>query len=297
MPGTQKTGSQQAGSQNPGPQGPASPPADSRRRRASDGLDARITALLADEAYFGHPLRDALLEVLDRMGQQLVRLERITHISDRYQSSVQERVRNLTRRYDRQIRTLERAISISDRYQAMLNDLNKALKEASTHDLLTSIPNRRLIAELCRVQDERLAREKSGTYSLLTMDVDHFKSFNDLYGHDVGDQVLIELAQSFTQSLREYDSCGRWGGEEFLALLVNADLTTASEIAQRMLEHTRALRINVAGEQLQLSISIGVAERAPGELYTHTYKRADDALLAAKQTGRDRFVIAEPPIA
>jgi diguanylate cyclase (GGDEF)-like protein len=269
--------------------------AGSQKRRSSDFLDERLSQLLADEAYHGHPLRDALVDLLDRMGQQLARLERITHISDRYQSGVQEQVRNLSRRYDRQIRSLERAISISDRYQAMLNDLNRQLQEASTHDLLTSIPNRRLISDLCRMQDERLAREQ-GTYSLLTMDVDRFKSFNDTYGHDVGDQVLIQLAQSFKHSLRDYDSCGRWGGEEFLALLVNADLATATDVAQRMLENTRALAIPVGDETLHPTISIGVAERVQGELYTHTYKRADDALLIAKQTGRDRLVIADPPV-
>ena len=262
--------------------------------RSSDAFDERVAELLADEAYLGHPLREALAELMERMTQQVSRLERITQISDRYQTGVQERVRNLSRRYDRQIRTLERAISISDRYQSMLNDLNKALREASTHDLLTSIPNRRLMSERCRIEDERLAREE-GTYSLLTMDVDRFKLFNDVYGHDVGDEILIELANSFTKSLREYDSCGRWGGEEFLALLVNADLATASDIAQRMLENTRSLRIRVGDELLLATISIGVAERADGEVYTQTYKRADDALLVAKQSGRDQFVIADPP--
>ena len=263
--------------------------------RSSDQLDDRIAELLADEAYQGHPLREVLAEMMERMGQQVARLERITQISDRYQSGVQERVRNLSRRYDRQIRTLERAISISDRYQSMLNDLNKALREASTHDLLTSIPNRRLMSERCRMEDERLAREE-GTYSLLTMDVDRFKLFNDVYGHDVGDQVLIELANSFTHSLREYDSCGRWGGEEFLALLVNADLATAADIAERMLDNTRALRIRVGDQLLEATISIGVAERVPGELYPNTYKRADEALLQAKQSGRNRYVIADPPL-
>ena len=268
-----------------------SSPADSR---SPDLFDDRVAELLADEAYLGHPLRDALAEIVERMNLQLSRLERITQISDRYQSGVQERVRNLSRRYDRQIRTLEKAISISDRYQAMLNDLNKALREASTHDLLTAIPNRRLMSERCRIEDERLAREE-GTYSLLTMDVDRFKLFNDVYGHDVGDQVLIELANSFTHSLREYDSCGRWGGEEFLALLVNADVATASDVAQRMLENTRSLRIKVGEELLRATISIGVAQRVPGELYTQTYKRADDALLLAKQSGRDRYVVADFP--
>ena len=259
-----------------------------------DELEQRISELLVDERYRGHPLRDVLEAVVERMSQQLLRLERITQISDRYQSDVQERVQHIAQRYDLQIRKLEKAIRISDRYQAMLNDLNQALKKASTHDQLTGLPNRRLIVDRCRREDHRTQRDNT-TYALLAMDVDRFKLFNDVYGHDVGDQVLVELANSFTHSLREYDSCGRWGGEEFLALLVNADLATASDIADRMLANTRALRIRVGEDMLQATISIGVAERAPGEVYTETYKRADAALLISKQTGRDRYVVADPP--
>lgn len=259
-----------------------------------DALEKQVNELLADERYRDHPLRDALEAVLDRMGQQLLRLERITQISDRYQSDVQERVQHIAQRYDLQIRKLEKAIRISDRYQAMLNDLNQALKKASTHDQLTGLPNRRLIVDRCRREDHRTQRDHT-TYSLLAMDVDRFKSINDTHGHEAGDLVLVSLAKALQQGLRDYDCCARWGGEEFLALLAGADLATAQLVAQRMLDTVRKLVVDLPNGSVQPRVSIGVAEHFAGEDYTEVYRRADQALLAAKASGRDRFMVAEGP--
>lgn len=259
-----------------------------------DNLEERVAELLADEQYAGHPLRDLLEQVMDRMGQQLNRLERITQISDRYQAGAQERVRHISRRYDRQIRKLEKAIRISDRYQAMLNDLNKALQEASTHDQLTGLPNRRLMADRCRKEDHRCQRDGT-TYSLLAIDVDRFKSINDSYGHEAGDHVLIALGRAFREGLRDYDSCARWGGEEFLALLAGADLSTAQMVAQRILDTVRELSVTLPAGTITPRVSIGVAEHGKGEVYTDVYRRADAALLRAKESGRDRFLVAEEP--
>jgi diguanylate cyclase (GGDEF)-like protein len=257
-----------------------------------DELEQVVADLLADQAYEGHPLRDALQAVVERMGQQLLRLERITQISDRYQSDVQERVQHISQRYDLQIRKLEKAIRISDRYQSMLNDLNKALKKASTHDQLTGLPNRRLIVDRCRREDHRTERDNT-TYSLLAMDVDRFKCINDTHGHEAGDKVLVALAQALQQGLRDYDCCARWGGEEFLALLAGADLATAQLVAQRMLDTVRDLEVDLPAGLVQPRVSIGVAEHLAGEEYTEVYRRADRALLAAKAEGRDRFNVAD----
>jgi diguanylate cyclase (GGDEF)-like protein len=257
-----------------------------------DALEQRVAELLADERYRGHPLRDVLEAVVERMGQQLLRLERITQISDRYQSDVQERVQHIAQRYDLQIRKLEKAIRISDRYQAMLNDLNLALKKASTHDQLTGLPNRRLIVDRCRREDHRTQRDNT-TYALLAMDVDRFKSINDTHGHEAGDRVLVALAQALQQGLRDYDCCARWGGEEFLALLAGADLATAQLVAQRMLDTVRTMVVDLPAGSVHPRVSIGVAEHLAGEDYTEVYRRADQALLAAKVGGRDRFMVAD----
>jgi diguanylate cyclase (GGDEF)-like protein len=259
-----------------------------------DELEQRVAQLLADERYQDHPLRDALAAIQERMEQQVLRLERITQISDRYQTDVQERVQHVSQRYDLQIRKLEKVIRISDRYQVMLNDLNKALKKASTHDQLTGLPNRRLIVDRCRREDHRTQRDNT-TYSLLAMDVDRFKTINDTHGHEAGDKVLVVLAQALQQGLRDYDCCARWGGEEFLALLAGADLATAQLVAQRMLDTVRGLNVDLPAGAVHPRVSIGVAEHLAGEDYTEVYRRADRALLAAKSSGRNRFMVAEQP--
>lgn len=259
-----------------------------------DELEQRVAQLLADERYQGHPLHDALAAIVERMEQQLLRLERITQISDRYQTDVQQRVHHVSERYDLQIRKLEKVIRISDRYQVMLNDLNQALKKASTHDQLTGLPNRRLIVDRCRREDHRTQRDNT-TYSLLAMDVDRFKTINDTHGHEAGDKVLVVLAQALQQGLRDYDCCARWGGEEFLALLAGADLATAQLVAQRMLDTVRGLSVDLPAGAVHPRVSIGVAEHLAGEDYTEVYRRADHALLEAKAAGRDRLIVAEQP--
>jgi diguanylate cyclase (GGDEF)-like protein len=261
-----------------------------------DDLEDRVAALLADPDYADHPLRRLVEDLMERMASHVTKLERITQISDRYQSGVQERFRSLSSRYDRQINRLEKAIRISDRYQSMLNDLNRALQEASTHDQLTGLPNRKLMADGCRRQDQRVKRDGI-TYSMLAIDADRFKLINDTYGHEVGDRVLVALANSFKGCIRDGDYCARWGGEEFLALLVGADLQIAKVVAQRLLNTVRGVVIYHAGETIAPRVSIGVASHMAGEVYTDVYRRADAALLIAKQVGRDRYVIAAEEMA
>ncbi len=262
-------------------------------RNLDDALEERIRDLLADEQYQGHPLRLALEELWGAMNTQLVRLERITELSDRYQKAARENTLHLAKRYDRQIRLLERVLRISDRYQSMLKDLNVALREASTHDLLTGIANRRLMMECCRQADE-LFRNQGTPYSMVVIDADHFKLINDTYGHDFGDRMLVELAKVFRANLRSTDVCSRWGGEEFLGLMNHAGLSEAEHIVERLLESVRSSRIPYEEEMVTLTVSMGVAEHEEGETYADTFRRADEALFVAKRRGRNCYVVAPP---
>lgn len=262
-------------------------------RNLDDALEARIVELLGDEQYQGHPLRLALEELWEAMSLQLARLERITDLSDRYQKVARENTLHLAKRYDRQIRLLERVLRISDRYQSMLKDLNVALREASTHDLLTGIANRRLMMDCCRQADNIFSSQKI-PYSLVVIDADHFKLINDTYGHDFGDRMLVELATVFRSNLRSTDVCSRWGGEEFLGLINQANLAQAELIVTRLLDSVRSTKLPFEQEMVSLTVSMGVAEHEEGETYADTFRRADEALFMAKRRGRNCYVVAPP---
>lgn len=262
-------------------------------RHLDDALEARVIELLEDVQYQGHPLREALEELWQAMNAQLARLERVTELSDRYQKAARENTLHLAKRYDRQIRLLERVMRISDRYQLMLKDMNVALREASTHDLLTGIANRRLMTDRCREADERFASERV-PYSLIVIDIDHFKNINDTYGHDFGDQVLVELARILRSKMRSTDVCSRWGGEEFLGLMNQACLGDAEKVATRLMQAVRSASILYQQQAVTLTVSMGLAEHEEGETYAETFRRADEALYAAKRTGRNRYVVAAP---
>lgn len=259
--------------------------------RDEGALDRRVEALLADEQYAGHPLHEALAHLWESTREQLSRLERITQISDRYQRLAQEQTKTVTQRYDRQFRQIEKIIRISDRYQGMLQDLNKALQQASTHDALTGLANRRLLLERLRQEDARGDRD-GRSYALAVVDADHFKRVNDDHGHDAGDQVLVALAGALKASLREGDLCGRWGGEEFLVLLTDADAESAGQALERLQQAVRALRVPWGGMELLVTVSIGYALRLAAEGHQDTLNRADQALLEAKRSGRNRRVLA-----
>ena len=224
-------------------------------------LDAWIDGLLADPQFHGHPLHQALA----RLRQQSLELRR-----------------------------LEKVARISDRYQQMMRDLNLALKEASIRDPLTGLPNRRMLLERLREENERSQRHGQ-SYVLAMLDVDFFKQVNDTWGHDSGDRVLVEIARAMESELREYDLCGRWGGEEFLLLLPQTRLQDAGPVLERVRDSVRTLAVRVGTEALSVTASVGVTEHRIGETYSQTVNRADAALLDAKRSGRDKCVFAALP--
>ncbi|MFM8330693.1 MAG: biofilm regulation diguanylate cyclase SiaD [Candidatus Methylumidiphilus sp.] len=249
-------------------------------------LENDIEALLADGQYRGHPLREVLEKLWGNTREQLLRLERITQISDDFQTMAHQKTQSILERHNRQLRQLEKITRISDRYQHMLRELNTELKEASTHDYLTGLANRRLAMERLKEEDERLARV-GGSYCVALIDADNFKQVNDVYGHDVGDAVLVELAKALRHSLRKDDVCSRWGGEEFLLLLSGAGEASAVAVAERILDAVRQLEVPAGDARLRISVSIGIAQHRPGDGYAQIIQRADAALLDAKRAGRD----------
>lgn len=160
-------------------------------------------------------------------------------------------------------------------------------QEKARTDELTQLANRRhffdLANELFSVSDRY-----ETPLSVLIFDVDYFKRFNDLFGHDVGDLVLREVAAIARNQMRQPDVIGRYGGEEFVAVLPNTDLHGAMAVAENIRRQIGGWRGDVSGKRLQVSVSLGVAERLPGdERIENLIKRADQALHAAKAAGRN----------
>lgn len=203
-----------------------------------EDLEARIQRLLADPAHEGHPLRAALSDLWEQSQSQMARIERITYISDAYQAMAREREMSINERFERQMKRIGKVARISDRYQEMMRDLNEALREASHRDPLTGLYNRRMVME--RLRDETAMVAAGGeSYCIAVIDVDHFKSVNDQYGHEVGDRVLVEMAHTLASNIEGDALCARWGGEEFVLILPQSSLDEAQQAAAQVQEGLR----------------------------------------------------------
>ncbi len=175
---------------------------------------------------------------------------------------------------------------LEDRVQ----ERTEALARMANTDVLTGQPNRRLfMTEGAR--QLTLARRHHHPLSLMILDADHFKRINDQYGHAAGDAVLRSLSSAPSSVLRRSDVFARFGGEEFAVLLPETDHAGALEVGERLLEAFRATTTEYGGERLHVTVSIGLAELAPGDTDLEALlHRADSALYRAKEDGRDRLV-------
>ena len=170
-----------------------------------------------------------------------------------------------------------------------LRRLNEQLSSMAYRDSLTDIYNRRYFSECAAVELSRCARAESPA-SLLMLDLDHFKSINDNYGHESGDRVLIETTQLIRGQLRNYDIFGRLGGEEFAILLPGIGRDSAAAIAERILQDLRDHAFEVTQGELKITASIGIAEIESGNNdLGRLLRSADEALYMAKGEGRDRY--------
>jgi diguanylate cyclase (GGDEF)-like protein len=173
--------------------------------------------------------------------------------------------------------------------------LREELRQQSIRDPLTSLHNRRSMEETLEREVHR-ARRHDGTVTVILLDVDHFKRFNDEHGHDAGDAVLVSVADFLQKRTRGEDLACRYGGEEFLLVLAGAPFEAAMKRAEAIREGIASMPVSVAGRNLGgVTVSIGVATLAlhahePAELIT----AADAALYEAKRGGRNRVVAARP---
>ena len=171
------------------------------------------------------------------------------------------------------------------------DSLNKSEERART-DTLTELPNRRALEDFFR-NAQITAMEKDEPLSVLLIDIDHFKKFNDDFGHGVGDQVLRLVAKVLRERVRDVDLPARYGGEELIAVLPGAALDACSAVAERIRRAIAECQITrrSTGEALPgITVSIGVGQFQLGESMADLIDRCDRALYQAKRSGRNRVV-------
>jgi diguanylate cyclase (GGDEF)-like protein len=201
----------------------------------------------------------------------------LLEFSDLYQTASQQRV---------------------DEYIAEMERMNRRLEELSVRDPLTGLYNRRYVGDRLAHEFQRSLRHDR-PLAVLMVDIDHFKTVNDTYGHQVGDEVLRSVALMLVNQTRATDVTARYGGEEFLAVLPETDAAGAARVAEKLREAVAVAPLYRAqtpkGEQFAVhcTVSIGVAAYHPGIIDPNVIvQAADAALYAAKAAGRNRAVSA-----
>jgi diguanylate cyclase (GGDEF)-like protein len=188
------------------------------------------------------------------------------------------------------LRSGERVLELQEALFAAV----EALRHQATRDALTGLFNRGLILDGLARELHRADREEKAL-SVVIADVDHFKRVNDTHGHLAGDAVLRQIAERMRLVLRGYDLIGRYGGEEFLAVLPGCDLARAVQVAERMREAVAAEPVDAMGSPVPVTVSLGVASAArTGTDAFALIKAADDALYRAKARGRNSVETAFP---
>lgn len=182
----------------------------------------------------------------------------------------------------------ERLTSAEEKLETQTSMLANFLSEART-DSLTGLLNRRAFDQRIEHCFNRWC-DTHEVFSLILIDIDHFKSVNDTFGHPVGDQVLREIAKQIAFYSNEQTHVSRFGGEEF-AILVDAELLDAAELAESLRRKTEQLQIEAEDKTLLVTLSVGVSQIQPDDKIGKLVRRADEALYSAKIAGRNRVFI------
>ncbi|MCL2203332.1 MAG: GGDEF domain-containing protein [Defluviitaleaceae bacterium] len=204
-----------------------------------------------------------------------------------------DRFSKLATAYGKLLKQLRRATKFSDRAMSALNTSKHDLLDKVHYDALTGIYNRRFLEDSLQRVIESQARA-SGMLSVMMLDIDYFKNYNDTYGHNEGDNCLSVAAQAIADNLlRPDDFVARYGGEEFVVILPGSDESGARVMANRIIKAIRALNIpHISSEVAEhITVSVGITTGAACKSHSGAdyVKRSDEALYRSKQSGRNRY--------
>ena len=205
----------------------------------------------------------------------------------------------LTKPFDEEVLLARMRVHLNNK--KLYDDLSKAYEEMkilkdklerlSITDGLTGLYNHRHFHEVLKDEISRGGRYGT-TLSLLLFDIDHFKKFNDTYGHKSGDRVLKTIASVIEKSKRDSDIAARYGGEEFAVILPQTGIAGAEKIAERIRKNIEINKVDLTGDVVSVTVSIGVAEWAGEDNEDKLVVRADEALYRSKENGRNRVTVA-----
>lgn len=263
----------------------------------------RITGYSADEVV-GRHCRDNILVHVDDEGRSLChgRCPMAATIADKQPR--ESRV-FLHHKQGHRLPVLVRAIALSDAQgrvtgaaeffseesaQETLQARIQELENLALLDSLTQLPNRHHIEPELVSRFHEIQRLQV-SFGFLFMDIDHFKRFNDTYGHDVGDEVLRVVGRTLKASMRPFDLVGRWGGEEFVCIVRNVQAPMLLPIAERIRLLIAASSVKVAERVLGITVSMGATLATAEDSVESLIKRADQLMYASKSNGRNRVTI------
>lgn len=177
---------------------------------------------------------------------------------------------------------------MSQKIQELEKELETA-REESKEDFLTKLYNKRALDEFMNIKEAEFERH-GHNFSVVLFDLDHFKEVNDTYGHDAGDAVLSAFAKILKTEARTDDLVGRFGGEEFMAILSETDVKGGAIFAEKIRKKVQKAKFMYKGKRIELTVSCGIGERQKNSSLQSTVKNADEHLYKAKKEGRNRVV-------
>jgi diguanylate cyclase (GGDEF)-like protein len=243
-------------------------------------------------------LRDVMVIMLSALGESVDKVRGLTLGANDYVTKPFERAELLAR-----VTVMLKMKELQEELQrkaAALERANLELERLANQDGLTGLPNRRSFFSRLDIEFHR-SRRFGTSLALLMLDIDHFKKFNDTYGHQLGDEALRAAGAALSGGIRSYDCAGRYGGEEFICFLPETNAHAALVVAERLRQRVGTIRIPVAGVEgvpgeVGMTVSIGIAlwPDCPAERVDDLVAAADKALYLAKSEGRNRCTFGDP---
>ena len=284
----------------------------------NDGIDKEIrkaiTLRIALDKESVKEMIASLDGVLDKLSTRLIEMIESSDSSNEEIKSIKKELESYTEQNGTNFKKAHKklltiAVSLEEHTKSLSNDLRvhsdevaildkkvkelekelQKAKDASKEDFLTKLYNKRALDEQMELKESEFTRY-SHNYSIVMFDLDHFKNVNDTYGHSAGDAVLSAFAKIVKKEARTVDIVGRFGGEEFMALLEETDAKGGFIFAEKVRKHVQKARFMYKGKRINVTVSCGVAERKLNTSLKNTINKADECLYEAKESGRNKVV-------